>query len=70
MTRRKTSDYFEEDESIYTSRSKNRKHAHNVKGKGMRVINSYADDDYGDWNNLHDEPDDEDIQRKYNFTLR
>ena len=45
--RKNRREYDEEDETnLYkTSKGKHKKHAHNVKGKGMRVINSYVEED-------------------------
>lgn len=49
MNKRKNrQDYYDEEDetNLYkTSKGKHKKHAHNVKGKGMRVINSYVEDD-------------------------
>ena len=48
MNKRKNrQDYYDEEDetSVYkTHKGKHKKHAHNVKGQGMRVINSYAED--------------------------
>lgn len=58
-------DYDDEDESnLYKPRKgKHTKHAHNLKGKGMRVINSYAEEDFDE-----DEFFDEGYQSKNNTT--
>lgn len=59
MSKRTNRQYYDdEDESnLYkTHKGKHAKHAHNVKGKGMRVINSYAEDDI-DFDDYIDEED-------------
>ena len=50
MNKRKNrQDYYDEEDetSVYkTHKGKHKKHAHNVKGQGMRVINRYAEDEF------------------------
>lgn len=65
MSKRTNRQYYDdEDESnLYkTHKGKHAKHAHNLKGKGMRVINSYAVDE------LEEEDDFDDFEDYYSDT--
>jgi hypothetical protein len=50
-----------EDEVEVTGKFKKVKHSRNQKGKGMKVLNSYVEEDYDDYSydeiDIHDEDD-------------
>ena len=77
--RKNRQDYDDEDETSYfkPAKGKHPKHSHNVKGKGMRVINSYVADDLDDEDEYFDEYDsfkydesDDNTTRFYTTTTR
>lgn len=51
---------YDDDDSNYTRHKKNPKHSANLKGRGMRVINSFVEEDFDEYSDyLDDDEDDE-----------
>ncbi len=58
---------FEDDDSNSNKHRKHPKHSMNLKGRGMRVINSYVEEDIEDEDDyIDDEESDDSFKTKYN----
>jgi hypothetical protein len=58
---------YDDDDSNFNKHKKHAKHSTNFKGRGMRVINRYVEEEYGDFNDDEFDDTSDSTKTKNNF---